>query len=52
MLAFFLLTIFSMADQLICMTIVNATPLEWSMLLYGVILHGLELVVWYRAAST
>lgn len=46
MLAFFLLTIFSIADQLLCMTIVNPTPLEWSLLLYGLILHILELIVW------
>lgn len=47
MLAFFLLTIFSIAIQLLCMTIVNASPLEWAMLLYGVIMHSLELIVWY-----
>jgi hypothetical protein len=47
MLAFFLLTIFSTANQILCMTIVTPTPLEWSLLLYGIIMHILELIVWY-----
>ena len=42
-----MMTILSIAAQGILLSpLVPASPLEWCLLFYGIILHSLELLVW------
>jgi hypothetical protein len=48
MFAFFMITIITISAQLILITgLVPNSPMEWSVLFYGIIFHVLEFVVWY-----
>jgi hypothetical protein len=43
-----MLTILTIAAQIILISgMVPPTPMEWSVMFYGIILHVLEFVVWY-----
>ena len=47
MFAFFMITFLTIAAQLILISgIVTTTPLEWSVLFYGIIFHMLEFIIW------
>lgn len=51
MFAFFMITILTISAQLILISgLVPNSPMEWSVLFYGIIFHMLEFVVWYLAS--
>ena len=53
MFAFFMITILTISAQFILITgMVPNSPMEWSVLFYGIILHLLEFVVWYIGVNT
>lgn len=48
MFAFFMITILTISAQLILISgLVPNSPMEWSVLFYGIVLHALEFIVWY-----
>ena len=47
MFAFFMITILTISAQFILITgMVPNSPMEWSVLFYGIIFHLLEFIVW------